>query len=135
LEVRVPARLSAAEGRKFALTVGAAFLVLAGVAWWRGRVVVAVIMGAVGVLLLSAALTIPAHLGPVYRAWMGFAAVLSKITTPIFMGLVYFIALTPIGVIRRLSGKNALVRPATKKSFWIPRAADAQRRVGMERQF
>ena len=34
---RVPARLTPAEGRKFGLTVGAAFLVLAAIPWWRGH--------------------------------------------------------------------------------------------------
>ena len=33
----IPARLTAAEGRKFAFTVAAAFLVLAALLWWRGR--------------------------------------------------------------------------------------------------
>jgi hypothetical protein len=134
LEVRIPARLSAAEGRRFAVTVGLAFTVLGGVAWWRGRVLVAGSAGAVGVALLIASLAIPSRLGPIYRAWMGLAVVLSKITTPIVMGAVYFIVLTPIGLLRRLVGKNSLERPAARQSFWISRA-DTIRPTSMERQF
>jgi len=51
------------------------------------------------------------------------------------MGIVYFVVVTPTGLVRRLAGKDSLVRPRTAKSFWISRAADAQQRTGMERQF
>jgi len=135
LAARVPARLSAAEGRRFGLTVGIAFAVLGGVAWWRGRVLVTAVALGIGLVLLIAALVVPARLGPVHRAWMGLAAAMSKITTPVFMGIVYFAVVTPTGLLRRLAGKNSLLRTRTAKSFWVSRAADADRRTGMERQF
>jgi Saxitoxin biosynthesis operon protein SxtJ len=131
----IPARLSAAEGRRFGLTVGAAFVGLGAVAWWRGHVLSAGIMAGVGLVLLIAALLVPGRLGLVYRLWMGLAAVISKVTTPVFMGIVYFVVVTPTGLVRRLAGKDSLVRPRTAKSFWIARAADAQQRTSMERQF
>ncbi|HYU08063.1 MAG TPA: SxtJ family membrane protein [Gemmatimonadales bacterium] len=127
--------MSAAEGRRFGLTVGIAFAVLGGMAWWRGRVLVTAIALGVGLALLTAALVLPARLGPIHRAWMGLAAAMSKITTPIFMGVVYFAVLTPTGLLRRLAGKNSLLRPRAARSFWVSRAAEAHRRTGMERQF
>ncbi len=135
LAARVPARLSVTEGRRFGLTVGIAFVVLGGVAWWRGRVLVTAVALGVGLVLLMAALVVPARLGPIQRAWMGLAAAMSKITTPIFMGVVYFAVLTPTGLLRRLAGNNSLLRPRAARSFWVSRSADAQRRTGMERQF
>ena len=135
MATRIPARLSAAEGRRFGLTVGAAFLALAGLAWWRGRVLTFDVAVGVGLALVIAALVVPARLGLFYRLWMGLAAMMSKVTTPIFMGIVYFVVVTPTGLVRRLAGKDSLVRPRTAKSFWISRAADAQQRTGMERQF
>ena len=134
MATRVPARLSAREGRRFALTVGLAFAALGGVAWWRGREVTATILVGVGVFLLLAGLLIPARLGPIYRFWMGFAAAISRVTTPVFMGIVYFVVVTPMGLVRRLAGKDTLLRPRTAKTFWVARAADA-RRTGMDRQF
>jgi Saxitoxin biosynthesis operon protein SxtJ len=135
LATRVPARLSAAEGRRFGLTVGGAFVVLGGLAWWRGRLLTAGVATGVGLALVIAALVVPARLGPIYRLWMGLAAAMSKVTTPVFMGIIYFAVVTPTGLLRRLAGKDSLVRPRTAKSFWVSRAADAQRRAGMERQF
>jgi len=50
------------------------------------------------------------------------------------MGLIYFILFTPFGVVRRLLGKNALVRPPGS-SFWVERSPDAGRRSDLQRQF
>ena len=135
MAARVPARLTAAEGRRFGLTVGIAFAVLGGLAWWRGRVLVAGVALGIGLVLVIAALVVPARLGPIERAWMGLAGVMSRITTPVFMGIVYFVVVTPTGLLRRLAGRNSLLRPRTAGSFWVSRAADAHRRTGMERQF
>src|SRR5207249_5300275 len=51
LETRVPARLSAAEGRRFGLSVGGMFLVLGAVLWWRGHAT-APVPAALGALLV-----------------------------------------------------------------------------------
>jgi len=135
LAERIPARLTPADGRRFGLTVGLAFLVLAGVAWWRGRVHVAFVLAAIGGLLILGALLLPAHLGPVFRAWMGLAHVLSRITTPVFLGVVFYLVVTPVGLLMRLFGATPLPRPGTGSTGWIPRAPDARRRLDMERQF
>ena len=86
MERRVPARLTAREGRAFAFPVGAAFLVLAGITWWRDHELLTRVFGGVGGLLLLAGLLIPTLLGPLQRGWMGLAHAISKVTTPIFMG-------------------------------------------------
>lgn len=135
MAARVPARLSPAEGRRFGLTVGVAFLALAGYVAWRGPWLKAAPVAAIAVALIAAALVIPARLGPVYRAWMALAAAMSRVTTPLFMGLVYFGIVTPTGLLRRLARRNHLVRPRSAQTFWITREAAVRRRTDMERQF
>jgi hypothetical protein len=66
--------------------VGGAFVALAGVAWWRGRHTIAIGLGALGTTLGLLGLLVPTRLGPVNRAWMGLATLLSRVTTPLFMG-------------------------------------------------
>ena len=116
----IPARLTPAEGRKFAFTLTAAFGVLAGVGWWRGSERGALVFGAIAGAFALGGLLVPGRLGPVYRAWMGFALALSKVTTPIFMGIVYFLVITPIAVIRRAVGGNPL-RAQRGASGWVDR--------------
>jgi hypothetical protein len=134
LETPVPAGLTVATLRRFGVVVGAAFLVFGGISRWRGHSVAPEVMWTVGGALVVAGLLIPGQLGPVYRAWMGLAHALSKITTPIFMGLIYFVVFTPIGLVRRAFGANSLVR-AKGDSFWITRAPGTARRGDLKRQF
>ena len=131
----IPARLTAAEGRKFALTGGAAFLVLGALLWWREVRTAATVVAATGATLGLAGLVIPGLLTPVFRAWMGLAHLISRVTTPIFLGIVYFGVLTPIGLLMRLFGRNPLVRRVADDSYFVARPAGAARRGNLERQF
>lgn len=130
----VSARLTVAQGRRFALTVGAAFLTFAAVAWWNGHPTTTNVLGALGGALVLAGIVIPTHLGPVERAWMRLAHVISKVTTPIVMGLMYLLVLTPIGLLRTTFGGNPLVHERHRKGFWKPRPA-GKRASNLTRQF
>ena len=127
-----PAGLSPAEGRRFAFTLAVAFGVLAAVAWWRSHETPATVLGAVAAVFGAAGLLVPARLGPVQRGWMGFAHGISRVTTPIFMGVVYFLVITPIGFARRLIGGNPL-RTHQGGSSWVDRRE--QPRGDLSRQF
>jgi Saxitoxin biosynthesis operon protein SxtJ len=132
----IPTRLSAAAaGRRFGRTVGLAFVVLGGIAWWRGHPTTASVFGALGLSLLLAGLVIPAYLGPVERGWMALAHAISRVTTPIMMGVMYFVVLTPIGILRRTLGANPLHHVERNDTFWKPRPPNARRSASMERQF
>ena len=135
MATRVSARLTPAEGRRFGLTLGAAFLALAGLTLWRRHSLEAGAFAGLGGGLVAAALLVPARLGSVHRFWMALAAAISRVTTPVFLGLVYFVVLTPTGLVRRLAGRNRLARPSLSKSFWVARGVGARRRTDMERQF
>ena len=134
METGVPARLTAAEGRKFGLTVGLAFLAIAAVLYWRDKPTGAVVTAALGGALVLAALVVPTMLGPVERAWMGLALLISKVTTPIFMGIVYFLLITPTGWLRGRKGRSPIKR-GRGASSWQPRTRDAAPDKQMERQF
>jgi hypothetical protein len=116
-----PARLTPAEGRKFGLTLAAAFAVLALTAWWRGEAHAPIVFGSLAGLFLLGGALVPTRLGPVQRAWMGMAHGISRVTTPIFMGVVYFLVITPTGVLKRLFGSNALRAARGKPSGWVDR--------------
>jgi hypothetical protein len=128
-------RLTAAQGRRFGLTVGGAFVVLAGIAWWRGHPTVTAVLGGLGGVLALSGLVIPTQLGPVERAWMALARAISKVTTPVVMAVMYLIVLLPVGVLRRGLGGNPLVHAEQDHSYWRGRAAGARRSASMRRQF
>jgi hypothetical protein len=125
--------LTKAEGRKFGLSVGIAFCALAALVWWRGHAPVGQGLGGVGVLLVLSGVVIPDRLGPVQRAWMGLAHAISKVTTPIFMSLVYFVVISPVGFLRRTFGRNPLKHAASDGSYWVTRSSSQH--SDLERQF
>jgi hypothetical protein len=132
-----PSRLTAREGRRFAWTLAAAFAVLAALASWRGRVGTSLVLAVAAALFFIAGALAPTRLGPVERAWMSLAHAISRITTPVFMGIVYFLILTPTGLLRRAISRKSISPDRSKTTFWVDRPGmdrEALRRR-MERQF
>lgn len=126
---------TAKDNRKFGISVGIAFLLLAGLLFWRDRVTAASIVSGLGAALFLAGLIIPGRLGPVHRGWMRFALMISKVTTPIFMGLVYYLSVLPIGIVMRVLGKNPMTRHEHDSSYWVDRRSEGALRSDLERQF
>ena len=131
----ISAGLTPREGRKFGLTVGAAFLVLAAISRWRGHSVTPLVLAGLGSLLVLSGVALPGRLGPVYRAWMRLALLLSRVTTPIFMGLIYFVVLTPTGLLIRLLGRNPLRARKVAGSYWVTRPPAKPETDSLTRQF
>jgi hypothetical protein len=115
-------KISRRAEREFGLIVGGVLLVLS--LWWlyRGKFPalshVTLPLGGVLVLL---GLIFPAALVWPNRAWTALAEVLSFVTTRIILAFVFFVIVTPIGLIKRLFGWDPLHRRATKSdSYWKP---------------
>ena len=65
---------------------------------------------------------------------MGLALVISQVTTPILLGIIYFGIITPIGLIRRMLGRDAVRPTGQRSSFWVPRKAGREQ-PEMKHQF
>ena len=61
-------------------------------------------------ILVALGFIAPMALRPVYTVWMRFGLILNRITTPIIMGLVFFLVITPTGLIRRLLSGDPMAR-------------------------
>ena len=72
-------------------------------------------------------------LTPLNKLWLKLGNIIGFVVAPIVMGIVYFIVITPIGLVMRLFGKDFLMKKySNKKSYWIQREKD----IGsMKRQF
>ena len=57
------------------------------------------------------------------KLWFKFGSFLGAIVSPITMGVIFFITVTPTGIIMRLLGKDILNQKIEKtiKSYWIKR--------------
>ena len=124
------ARRNIREGRIFALTLAGGCLFLALLGKRKGEHGVAAAAFSLSVIFLLAALLVPGRLEPARRRWMKLGEAIGHVTTPILMAIVYYVILTPLGIVRRATAGR---RPATN-SHWYrrPPLPEAAR---MERQF
>ncbi len=59
-------------------------------------------------------------LTPLNKLWFKFGVILGKIISPLVMGIIFFLVVTPIGLVMRLFGKDLLnLRYNLNKSYWI----------------
>ena len=59
-------------------------------------------------------------LAPLNKIWFKFGILLGRIVSPLIMGIIFFLVVTPIGFIMRLLGKDLLNLKYNKnKSYWI----------------
>ena len=130
----IPARLTPREGRSFGLTVGGAFLTISALMWWKDHQIPMYITLTLGSLLVLAGLIVPARLGPIFRVWMAFGLAISRVTTPIFMSIVFFLVITPLGLLRRAISGNALIPSRAAQTYWHTRSGN-ERRSNLKRQF
>ena len=72
-------------------------------------------------------------LTPLKKVWIKLGEILGKVIAPIVMGIIYFVIITPIGILIRLFGKDLLnVKYNKNKSYWIKR----EKKINtMKRQF
>ena len=73
-------------------------------------------------------------LSPFNKVWIKLGELLGTIIAPIVMALVYFVVLTPISLIVRISGKDLLELKFLKKreTYWIKRKKNLS---SMKKQF
>ena len=72
-------------------------------------------------------------LSPLNKAWFKFGILLGKIVSPIVMGIVFFVVVTPIALLLKLFGKDLLnLKKNKNKSYWVEKK---ELRSTMKNQF
>ena len=72
-------------------------------------------------------------LTPLNKLWFKFGIILGKIVSPFVMGIIFFLVVTPIGLIMRLFGKDLLnLKYNGNKSYWIEKSGPKSK---MKNQF
>ena len=79
----------------------------------------------IGLAALFAAVTAVRQqwLTPLNRAWMKLGELLGRVLSPIILGVIFFAVFTPVGLVMRFMGRDAMKRrwePAAP-SYWVKR--------------
>lgn len=122
--------------RAFGLVFAGGFLVIAVMPLFHGG---ALRWWSVGVAALVAlvALVKPALLAGLNRLWTKLGILLSKVVSPIALGILFYVVITPIGLVIRLTGKDPLRLKfdPNAESYWIPREPPGPPPGSMTNQF
>ena len=74
----------------------------------------------ISLILLVLGLLNSKILTPLNKLWFKFGIFLSKIISPLIMGIIFFLVVTPIGLTMRIFGKDVLNLKYNKnQSYWI----------------
>lgn len=122
--------------RAFGFVFTAVFMIIGGVQLWHG-VSWAPAWFAVAAIILLISLARPAILGPANRLWMRFGLLLHKVVSPVVLGVLFFVAVTPTGLLMRVFGKDPLRlrRDPAAASYWIVRDDPGPAPETMKNQF
>jgi hypothetical protein len=96
------------ELRRFGLLVGAVFTVIG--LWplvFRGEPLRLWAIG-IGGLLIVCGGALPSVLAPIHKGWMWVGHILGWINTRILLGIVFYVLVTPLGLVFRLMGKDTM---------------------------
>lgn len=97
--------------REFGLTTGAAVVIIFGLFFpWVLDLDWPLWPWLVAAPFWLLALAYPPWLRGVYRAWMRFGLLASRVMTPLVLGIVFFVMISPMAVVRRLMGKDPMQR-------------------------
>jgi len=124
------------ECRKFGLSVGIVLVILAVILGNFGKESF-VYFGSIGGLLIIAAIVAPKLLLPLQKIWMSLAVILGFIMTRVILLVLFYLILTPIGLIARIFGKDFLDLKLNKDkvSYWNLRQGKNYEKLDTERQF
>jgi len=109
-----------ADLRRFGFALGGGLSVLGGLLHWKDRPAAAYVLGVAVTLILLAAV-LPRALAPLEWLMSRLFKLVTTVLTYVILTLVFLLILTPLGLIRRLMGKDGLgLEPTSARAtYWI----------------
>lgn len=122
--------------RAFGCIIAAAFAVIGLSPLWRGGDLRWWSL-AVALIVLLVAIAMPRVLRPLNRGWLKIGQLLQRVTTPLIMGLMFFVVLTPLALLLRALGKDLVGSrfDRGRDSYWHVRRPPGPAPDSMPRQF
>jgi hypothetical protein len=123
--------------RKFGFLFTVVFLFFAGWARFKGWSGLAQ-NGFLGlsVVFFALALMMPTLLAPLNRAWFALGLLMGKVVSPLVLGAMFFLLITPLAVVLRLFGRDELrLKKRQVQSYWVDRAVEQSPAESFKNQF
>lgn len=110
------------SNRSFGWTFTGIFVIAGAYGLWRGGAALSWLLALAAVTALVT-LAREAWLTPLNRGWMRFGELLGRVVSPVVLGVIFFAVFTPVAVVMRLFGRDAMCRrfqPAAP-TYWVKR--------------
>jgi hypothetical protein len=117
------------ELRFFGLLLALFAGLVGALAWWQfGLPTAARVLWILGGVAALAYYAVPPLRRPMLRSWVVLTFPLGWLISHVFLALVYYGVFTPIGMIQRLLGRDAMRRrpDPSATSFWTERATERE---------
>ena len=134
--LRSPENLEVGSNRAFGLIISIAFIII-GLWPLINENPIRTSLLYIALVLIIFSIFKPDFLKPLNRLWFLFGLILHKIFNPIIMGLLFYLTITPTGLLMRLFKKRPLNLSFDNslESYWIQRSPPGPKSETMKNQF
>jgi hypothetical protein len=110
------------SNRSFGRTFTGIFVIAGVYGLWKGAAALPWLLPLAAVTAIVT-LTRDAWLTPLNRAWMKVGELMGRVVSPIVLGIIFFAVFTPVGVLMRAFGRDAMCRrfDAAAPTYWVKR--------------
>jgi multisubunit Na+/H+ antiporter MnhG subunit len=121
------------EWKKFGIALGIFLSIIATILLLKKKSIYIYFYGA-GLFSILAALTVPIVIKPVFILFLYIAFVLGWVMTRVILSILFYLVISPIGLILKLFGKRFLDLKFSRKetSYWIDSAVKANKEESVE---
>ena len=124
------------ELRQFGITMGVVLALLAGLLFWREKEYSRYFL-TFSLMFFLIGWVLPVLLKPLHKLWMTVALLIGWCVTRLILIILFYLVVTPIGLLTRLCGKDFLDIKGKKNatSYWVPRKPTKWDKTHYENQF
>ena len=122
--------------KKTGLSLGVVLILIAFLFWYLGKASFSYISIAGGLFVILSFIAIPV-LRPFHKIWMMLALLMGFVMSRVILTLLYYLVLTPIGLLAKIVGKKFMPLGFDKNaaSYWEKRENTTKQQIDYDRQF
>lgn len=122
--------------KKTGITVGIVLILISLLLWYLGKTSFVYFSSIGGLFVILAFIAIPI-LRPFHKLWMMLALAMGFVMSRVILTILYYLILTPIGLIAKLVGKKFMPVRFDKSAltYWEKRENPVKQQIDYERQF
>ncbi len=122
--------------KKTGISVGVVLILISLLLWYLGKASFVYFSITGGLFVILAFISIPI-LRPFHKLWMMLALLMGFVMSRVILTILYYIVLTPIGLLAKIVGKKFIPLGFDKKTptYWEKRENIVKQKIDYDRQF